>query len=170
MTQLQGFLGAVGWFRHFNNNMADIAQPFNNVLKGLLRYVWTTLANDAFKKLNEILAEDIILNHPDVYKSSEKTQFPGTVSNGHERRIYFACKAFDPAQIHYSTFEKEAFAIIYSLNNFAEYLDGAIFPIETDNQAITYLSKHEKCQSQAHAMGHEDSGMESFYNPYQRQR
>jgi len=155
--QLRGFLGAVGWFRHFINNMADIAQPLYNVLKGQRRYVWTSEANEAFHKLKDILAEDIILHHPDVNKpyilrTDASSRGWGCCllqldDNGNEQAISFGSKVFTQAQLHWSALEKEAFAIISSIDLNAEYLDGATFSIETDNQALTYLNSMKNTNS-----------------------
>lgn len=46
--QLRKFMGAVGWFRHFIPNMADIADPLYALLSKNSKFTWSSTANDAF--------------------------------------------------------------------------------------------------------------------------
>jgi len=100
-------------------------------------------------KLKQLVSEDLILHHPNFNK--EFTLKTDAAENGvdavllqkdddnNERPIAFTSKSFTKSQRNYSTVEKECYAVVYTLDKFAEYLDGASFSIKTVNRAITYL-------------------------------
>ncbi|KAJ1701516.1 hypothetical protein LUZ63_001295 [Rhynchospora breviuscula] len=53
--------------------------------------------------------------------------------------IYYASKVLDPAQMNYTTTEKELLAIIFALDKFRSYLVGSKVIVFTDHAAIRYL-------------------------------
>jgi RNase H-like domain found in reverse transcriptase len=53
--------------------------------------------------------------------------------------IYYASKALDGAQAHYTTTEKELLAVIFAINKFRSYLVGSKVIVYTDHAAIRYL-------------------------------
>jgi len=155
--QLRSFLGAVGWFRHFLPHMADIAHPLYELLSGKTKFKWNPAAQQAMDKLKKLVSEDLILHHPNfnkefILKTDAAENGVGAVliqkdEENNERPIAFPSKSFTKSQRNYSTVEKECYAVVYALDKFAEYLDGASFAIHTDNRAITYLNTMKNTNS-----------------------
>ncbi|CAL8129503.1 unnamed protein product [Orchesella dallaii] len=155
--QLRSFLGAIGWFRHFLPQMADIAHPLYELLSGKKKFTWSAAAQEAMHNLKTLVSEDVMLHHPNfnkefVLQTDAANNGVGAVLlqtdlNDMERPIAFASKSFTKSQLNYSTVEKECYAIIFALDKFSEYLDGASFSIKTDNQAITYLNSMKNSNS-----------------------
>ena len=58
--------------------------------------------------------------------------------------IYYASKVLDPAQMNYTTTEKELLAIVFALDKFRSYLVGSKIIVYTDHAALRYLlSNHD---------------------------
>ena len=53
--------------------------------------------------------------------------------------ICYASKVLDPAQINYTTTEKELLAVVYALEKFRSYLVGSRIIVYTDHAALRYL-------------------------------
>lgn len=53
--------------------------------------------------------------------------------------VYYACKKLSIAGRNYTTIEREALAMVYSLQNFRHYLLGAPFKLFKDHFALKYL-------------------------------
>jgi transposase InsO family protein len=62
------------------------------------------------------------------------------VKDGEEQPIAFLSKAFNTTQRHWSTHEKEAFAIFYALGKLDYLLRDVRFTIETDHENLTRLN------------------------------
>ncbi|CAL8087458.1 unnamed protein product [Orchesella dallaii] len=147
--QLRSFLGAVGWFRHFIPNMASLSEPLYKLLSPKTKFKWNQDANISFEALKKAASSDITLLHPDfnkpfVLRTDASDCGVGAVllqenEDNQELPIAFASKALSTSQKNYSAAEKECYAVIFALEKFREYLDGATFAIQTDNTAITYL-------------------------------
>lgn len=59
-------------------------------------------------------------------------------SEGTERPITFASHRFDPTQARWSTVEREAFAIIWSLRKFDQWVFGARVNVDSDHDPLGY--------------------------------
>ena len=64
MRQLRGFLGPLGYYRHFVKNYASLAWPLIELLK-LKPFEWNSEANLAFQKLKTALTATLVLKLPD---------------------------------------------------------------------------------------------------------
>ena len=53
--------------------------------------------------------------------------------------IYYASKVLDPAQMNYTTTEKELLAVVFALDKFRSYLVGSKIVVYTDHAALRYL-------------------------------
>ena len=53
--------------------------------------------------------------------------------------IYYASRTLNPAQVNYSTTEKELLAVIFALDKFRPYLIGSKVIVYTDHAALKYL-------------------------------
>ena len=65
--------------------------------------------------------------------------------------ICYASKVLDPAQINYTTTEKELLAVVYALEKFRSYLVGAKIIVYTDHAALRYLL-NKGCKTSSHSM------------------
>lgn len=59
--------------------------------------------------------------------------------DGTERPIQFASQTLTPTQQRYSQIDREAYAIIYGVRKFYQYLYGRKFILVTDNKPIAQI-------------------------------
>eukprot|EP00171_Calliarthron_tuberculosum_P020369 IDg20369t1 len=65
-------------------------------------------------------------------------------SSGRDHPIHYASRCLNQAEQNYSTFEREALAVICSLKKFRPYLLPSKFILYTDNQALKYVfNRHD---------------------------
>jgi len=69
------------------------------------------------------------------------------------RVIYYASKTLDPAQINYTTIEKELLAIIFALDNFRSYLIGIKVIVFSNHSALKHLLSKKKNLNLALSIG-----------------
>ncbi|GFW35383.1 retrovirus-related Pol polyprotein from transposon 297 [Trichonephila clavipes] len=58
-----------------------------------------------------------------------------------EHPIEFASRLLNPAERNYSTTEREALAVVWALNKFRGYIDGASITVASDHQPLKWLMK-----------------------------
>ena len=60
--------------------------------------------------------------------------------DGREKSIAFASSKLSGAQLAWAAIEKEAYAIIWSLNKFRTWIFGSLITIFADSNPLTYLT------------------------------
>ncbi|GFU60449.1 transposon Tf2-11 polyprotein [Trichonephila clavipes] len=58
-----------------------------------------------------------------------------------EPSVEFASRLLNPAERNYSTTEREALAVVWALNTFRGYIDGASLTVASDHQPLRWLMK-----------------------------
>ena len=144
--QLQGFMGYAGYYRRFIKMFADKARPLYALLK---QYSWTEECTRSFELLKECLTKAPILRSPDWNKEfhvhTDTSAFaigavlvqPG--EGALDLPITFASRQLNSAEQNYSTTEREALAMVYSVKKFRHYLLASRFSFFVDHQALLYL-------------------------------
>ena len=126
-----------------------MAHPLNRLLQKDVKFIWDQGCQDAFKSLKEQLITSPILGFPDtnrnytLYTDASDIGIGAVLTqnneNGTERVISYASKAFSGAEKNWSTTEKEAFAIVWSLQYFHPYVYGRQIKVFTDHRALQWL-------------------------------
>ena len=127
-TQLKSFLGAIGYYRKFIKNFAQIANPLFNLLKKDVPYVWSNDCNASFERLKRSLITAPILTPPDYTKpfiirtDASRSGLGGvllqTNENGIEVPIYFESRSLSPSECNYSVTDLEGKAIFHCVKKF----------------------------------------------------
>jgi len=68
IKQLRSFLGAVGYYRKFIANFAQIAHPLYNLTKKDVPFIWNSNCSTSFDTLKMMIASAPILSPPDFGK------------------------------------------------------------------------------------------------------
>jgi hypothetical protein len=68
VSEIQSFLGLVGYYRRFIMNFSKIVKPITKLLKKGNKYVWSEACDEAFKHLNKLLITSPVLAQPDTTK------------------------------------------------------------------------------------------------------
>lgn len=148
--QLQSLLGLINYYGKFIPNLASLTAPLSELLKAeqFKKANWTDSHDKVLDDIKALFSSPPILRQPDP----KQTFYLQTDASGHtiasmlaQKHLgtilpcfYFSQK-LTPTQQKYSTFEKEALALIVSLKKFQKYLLGQEFIILTDNLGLTKL-------------------------------
>ena len=150
IKEVRRFLGMCGWYRHFIEKFAEIAEPLNELLRNVKHFIWTERQEEACNKLKHEIANTVTLSYPDFSKpfivrtDASDIGVAAVISqkvNGLERPIAFTSRALSATERNYFTSEKECVGILHALKKFTPYLDGQEFELQTDNQALIWLNK-----------------------------
>ena len=150
VREVRAFVGMCSYYRRFIPNFQKLAEPIIDLTKTYSRFKWTNEHQEAFEFVKDSLTSVPMLIYPDPNKpytlytdasgscigaclthSDEKTQ--------EEKSIYFLSHKLSKTQCKWSTVEKEAYAIHYSLQKLDYYLHNATFTIKTCHAPLKYL-------------------------------
>lgn len=147
--QLMSFLGLAGYYHKFIKDYAKKALPLTRLLKGDGSFEWTQEQEDAKQLMIEALTTAPVLRKPNFREpmtlttdASDTTLGAELSQDGHP--IAFLSKTFSDAEINWPIYEKELFAVIYSLFKWESWLLGVELTIVTDNSAVQCIQKQPK--------------------------
>lgn len=167
VKQLQRFVGMVNYYNRFIPNLAQIFAPFHDHLaliqklpKSKNKFFWTDECESAFKQTKELLVELTMLAHPrENAKYSVSTDASSTSvgavlqqwHNGTWEPLSFFSKKLSPAQVKYSTFDRELLAIYLAIKHFRYFVEGRHFVVYTDHKPLVraMFTKAERSPRQA---------------------
>lgn len=147
LTDVRSFMGLLQFFRRFIKDFSKLSAPLTNLTKkgeGILK--WDIKCDEAFESLKKAITSAPILVSPDWKKpfrghiDASNTSVGGTLTQlddcGKDKVIAFFSKKLNPAELNYTTNDKELLGLIYFLQRFRCYLEGSNFEIFTDNQVL----------------------------------
>lgn len=142
--QIKSFLGMVGFYRKFINNLAKITKPLTLCLKKGKKVEHTEEFIKAFETCKLILCNEPILIHPDFSKlftlTTDASNYAiGAVLSQEGKPVCYASRTLNPNEVNYSVTEKELLAIVWSIRYFRPYLFGRHFKIKTDHKPLKWL-------------------------------
>ncbi|XP_055307850.1 uncharacterized protein K02A2.6-like [Sitodiplosis mosellana] len=154
VSELRAFIGMVNHHSKFIPNFAQRMIPLYDLLKKDVDYVWTRACQEAFESMKKEICSDTILAHFDANKpiilttDACGTAVAGRLSHifedGSDRPVAFVSRALNNAEKNYSTFEKEALAIIFSVTKLRQYLLGNKFILRTDHKPLVTIFGENK--------------------------
>lgn len=145
------FLGLASWHSKFIFNFSVLAKPLHELKKKQVKFFWGPRQEDSFLAIKKALLESTALNlysqdYPCILTTDASQYGLGVVfsqfANGQERPVAYASRLLDPAEMNYSTIEREMLAIYYGIKRFSHYLQGVPFEIRTDHRPLTWLNSH----------------------------
>lgn len=142
--EIKSFLGMIGFYRKFINNLAKLTKPLTLCLKKGKKVEHTDEFKKAFEICKAILCNDPILARPDFSKiftlTTDASKFAiGAVLSQDGKPVCFASRTLNPREVNYSVTEKELLAIVWSVRYFRPYLFGRHFKIKTDHKPLKWL-------------------------------
>lgn len=152
VKDLQGFLGLVNFYRRFLPAAAKVLLPLTDALHGGRagsdRLTWSASMEAAFKKAKEAIYSAALLAHPSqaaelVLVTDASESHVGAVLQQRGRRqawqpLGFFSKKLEPAQVKYSAFDRELFAVFAGIRHFRHQLEGRKFAVWTDHKPLVY--------------------------------
>ncbi|GFV95847.1 retrovirus-related Pol polyprotein from transposon 297 [Trichonephila clavipes] len=149
LKQLQSFLQTCSWYRKFIPNFSDIVRPLSNLSKKSTAWKWSEIKQQAFQRLKQCLITPPILRQVDpkkpfIIRTDVSSYALGAVllqgeSTTDEQPVEYASRLLSSAEKNYSTTEREALAVVWALNKFRGYIEGAEITVASDHQPLKWL-------------------------------
>jgi hypothetical protein len=154
LKQTQAFLGFVNFYRRFVRGYSEIAKPLTK-LTGKMGWSWGAEPKEAFQKLKNRIAEDVVLALP---TDEGKFQLEADASEratravleqeqeGEWHPVAFQSHGLNDTERNYKIYDKEMLAIMLALDEYRQLRIGArqTFEIWTDHQNLEYFKKPQK--------------------------
>ena len=156
VREMRGFLGLVNFQRKFIPHCSTICKPLFAVTGGRKRQgnrkvVWTPAMESAFKRLKELIKEQIQLSFPDYSPGAKPLELFVDASGGgagaclcqeqEGTRVVIAYNSmtFLDSETRYSTIERELAALRWGIKSFRSFLYGRFFIVYSDHRPLMYL-------------------------------
>lgn len=151
--ELRRFLGMVGYYRSFCKKFSTVVHPLTTSLSPSKPFEWSVECRHAFDCVKTLLCNAPVLIAPDCtqnFKPEVDASAVGTEAvllqedvNGIDHPVsYYRCK-FNKHQLHYSTIEKDALALLLALQHFEVYLGPSTLPVTVymDHSPTVFFSR-----------------------------
>lgn len=148
VKEVRSFVGMCSFYRRFIPNFSQIAEPIIDLTRKYAHFKWTDVHQTAFQFIKDSLTTVPLLVYPDsnnpytLYTDASDTCIGACLTqtcDGEEKPIYYLSHKLSRSQCKWSTVEKEAYAIHFSLQKLDYYLHNAEFVIKTDHKPLKYL-------------------------------
>ena len=148
LTEVQSFLGLIGYYRKFIKHFSHKAKPLYEFSHKDTPFVWTSKHTEAVQQLkNAILSPECLaifdptrttILNTDACEYALGAVLTQKYDDG-ERPIAFISKILTNTENNYSMWEKELYAIVWAIKYFRPYLLHHPFHIRSDNKPSTQL-------------------------------
>ncbi|UYV73827.1 hypothetical protein LAZ67_11001042, partial [Cordylochernes scorpioides] len=145
---VRSLLGTVNYYRRFIPNAGEVLAPLSNLLRKGHRFAWGVAEQSAFGTVKGVLTSEPLLIHPTIgIPFILNTDASGIAVgaclqqevNGTVRPIAYYSKRLTGPEIRYSTIEKEAYAVVLSLQHFKHLLVGSRVEDQCANTVVRAL-------------------------------
>ncbi|KAI3498749.1 hypothetical protein L1887_34530 [Cichorium endivia] len=148
LHDIRSFHGLASFYRRFIRNFSTIVAPITECLKGGT-FAWNEAAQKAFDELKLRVTSAPVLalpNFNEVFQvecDASGLGVGGVLSQG-QRPVAFFSEKLNDTRRKYSTYDKEFYAIIRSLEYWRHYLLPSEFILFSDHQALRYIQGQVK--------------------------
>ncbi|KAK2895729.1 hypothetical protein Q8A73_015217 [Channa argus] len=151
--ELRRFLGMAEYYRAFCKNFSDVPAPLTSLVSPKTPYQWSEKCQSAFQAAKALLCSAPVLaapnfTHPFKLEVDASALGAGAVllqedDAGIDHPICYFSKKFKKHQLHYSTIEKEALALLLALQHFEVYLGSSSIPtvVYSDHNPLVFLTR-----------------------------
>jgi hypothetical protein len=145
---IRSFLGHVGFYRRFIQNISLIARPLMHLLAKDALFIFMEECIPSLHTLKEALISAPVIQPPDSHLPFEimcdasDYAIGAVLSQSKDKKHYAiscASKTLTRPQLNYATTEKELLAVVFAIKKFRSYLVGAKVIVHTDHAALKYL-------------------------------
>ncbi|KAL7291593.1 hypothetical protein TKK_0014634 [Trichogramma kaykai] len=148
VKNVRQFIGLAGYYRRFIEKFATIAKPLFKLLQKDTPFIWNEKAQKAFDTLKTCLTTTPVLAFPkldepyNITTDASGYAVGGVLSQGEpgkDRPIAYTSRALRGPELNYEVYEKEALAIIHSVEQFHSYIYNRKITIYTDHQPLVWF-------------------------------
>ena len=151
---VRSFLGLINQYARFSSEIEETSHPIRELRKKNIVFIWEEAQENSFRELKDIFEKPTILAFFDIKKNSIITtdasnQGIGAIlsqmdDKGNRRIVAAASRSLTETEKKYAVIEKEALGVVWGLDKFNYYVNGATITIETDHKPlITLFGKKE---------------------------
>ncbi len=144
--QLQSLLGFINWFRPYVRNLSQRLFSITEKLKDSV-IKWTKENNNTIKEIIEEIKKGVLLHFPnyqlpfELYTDASEIAIGSILKQGNYIIGYYSYK-LKSSERNYTVMEKEAFAILKSLDHFKTIICFAHIDVYTDNSNNLFYSNN----------------------------
>lgn len=148
-SEVRSFLGLANYMNKFIPNLATLDEPLRELTKKNTKFEWNEMQKDSFEAIKCAMATATKLgffarnDHTAVMADASPTGLGAvllqTDTQGYSRIICHASKSLTETERRYCQTEKEALALVWSVERFRMYLYGRAFELLTDCKALEFL-------------------------------
>lgn len=157
VSELRSFLGLVCYIGRFIPDLATKTDSLRQLLRTGVQFKWTRNEQADFDKIKAAICN---IDYLGFFNPHDRTKLIADASptglgavllqenlHGRTKVIAFASKALTEIEKKYFQTEKEALALVWSVEKFKLYLQGTKFTLLTDCKALQYLfnSRSKPC-------------------------
>lgn len=151
VPEVRRFMGMVNQLGRFTPNLAEHSKPIRELLQKDRSWVWDQPQIQAFERIKQELSSDTVLalydpKAPTKVSADASSYGLGAVllqrSQGEDDKwkpVAYASRAMSSTEQRYAQVEKEALAVTWACEKFANFIIGMKFQIETDHKPLVSL-------------------------------
>ncbi len=156
LTELQGWMGFINFYRRFIKGFSKIARVLNELTKKNIPWEWTEEREEAFQTLKRLICEEPVLLMPKLEQPFElevdasNYAIGATLNQKDERECWhpvaYYSTMLSETERNYDIYDKELLAVVKSLRHWRTYLAGAPHQIviHTDHSNLLYWKEPRK--------------------------
>ncbi|WVZ97743.1 hypothetical protein U9M48_043257 [Paspalum notatum var. saurae] len=142
--EIRSFLGLAGFYRRFVPNFSSIAAPLHELTKKDAPFSWGDSQEVAFTTLKDKLTHAPLLQLPDFNKVFELECDASGIGIGavllqEGKPVAYFSEKLSGAGSRHSTYDKELYALVRTLQTWQHYLWPSEFIIHSDHEALKHI-------------------------------
>jgi hypothetical protein len=157
VTQVRSFHGLAGFYHRFVKDFSTIAAPLNELTKKGVAFHWGKEQEASFALLKDKLTHAPLLQLPNFGKIFELECDASGVGIGgvlmqEGKPVAYFSEKISGSVLNYSTYDKELYALVRTLETWQHYLWPKEFVIHSDHESLKHLRtqnklnrRHAKC-------------------------
>ena len=147
--QLTSFIGVINYYRDMWKRRSDTLTPLTQMTSKQANWKWTEEHQKAFEHMKKSISRETLLVYPDfskpfeIHTDASKVQL-GAVISQENKPIAFYSRKLNPAQVNYTTTERELLYIIETLKELRNILLGQQIKVYTDHKNLQNYMTYRK--------------------------
>jgi hypothetical protein len=144
VSEIQSFLGLVGYYQRFIKDFSKIAKPMMKLLEKNKAFEWTEECQTSFEELKKCLTSAPVLvlldltKKLDIYCDASRRGL-GCVLMQEGQVVCYASRQLRKHEENYPTHDLELAAVVHALKIWWHYLIGHRCEIYSDHKSLKYI-------------------------------